>query len=198
MSDSRPLILVVDDERPILESLQLIFEREALAVAVTPDPREALETMRKQSVAVLVTDLMMPGMSGLDLLKAGRAVAPQTEVVLMTAYGTVENAVEAMKEGAYDFVTKPLKRAHIVRAVRKALEKRHLVEENRSLRAQLEASRKRALVGSAPEWRRMTEVCMQAASSEATVLLLGESGTGKELLARAIHDGSPRARGPFV
>src|SRR5262249_44046417 len=196
--DGRPLVLVVDDERPILESLQLIFERESLDVVATPDAKEALEVLRKRRVAVALTDLMMPGMSGIDLLKAARAVAPETEVILMTAYGTVETAVEAMKEGAYDFVTKPLKRAHIVRAVRKALEKQHLIEENRELRAQLEASRKRALVGSSLAWRRTIEVVMQAASSEAYVLLLGESGTGKELLARAIHDGSPRAAGPFV
>src|SRR5215471_14271525 len=196
--DGRPLILVVDDERPILESLQMIFERESLDVVTTPDAKEALEVLRKRPVAVVVTDLMMPGMSGIDLLKAARAVAPETEVIVMTAYGTVEAAVEAMKDGAYDFVTKPLKRAHIVRAVRKALEKRHLVEENRSLRAQLEASRKRALVGTSLPWRRTVEVVVQAAASEATVLLLGESGTGKELLARGIHEASPRAKGPFV
>src|SRR5262249_16001236 len=196
--DGRPLVLVVDDERPILESLQMIFEREALDVVTTPDAKEALEVLRKRPVAVVVTDLMMPGMSGIDLLKAARAVAPETEVIVMTAYGTVEAAVDAMKEGAYDFVTKPLKRAHIVRAVRKALEKRNLVEENRSLRAQLEASRKRALVGTSLPWRRTVEVVVQAAASEATVLLLGESGTGKELLARGIHEASPRAKGPFV
>jgi len=196
--DGRPLVLVVDDERPILESLQMIFEREALDVVTTPDAKEALEILRKRPVAAVVTDLMMPGMSGIDLLKAARAVAPETEVIVMTAYGTVEAAVDAMKEGAYDFVTKPLKRAHIVRAVRKALEKRNLVEENRSLRAQLEASRKRALVGTSLPWRRTVEVVVQAAASEATVLLLGESGTGKELLARGIHEASPRAKGPFV
>src|SRR5262245_55884663 len=144
MAEGSPLVLVVDDEQPILDSLRLIFERESLAVEVSPDPKAALEILRRKPVAVLVTDLMMPGMSGVDLLKAARTVAPQTEVILMTAYGTVENAVEAMREGAYDFVTKPLRRAHIVRAVRKALEKRHLVEENRALRAELEASRKRA------------------------------------------------------
>ena len=116
----------------------------------------------------------------------------------MTAYGTVENAVEAMKQGAYDFVTKPLKRAHLVRVVGKALEKRSLVQENRSLRAQLAAEQRRALIGQSLAWRRTMEIVMQAAPSLATVLLLGESGTGKELLARAIHDSSPRAGGPFV
>src|SRR5262249_9740806 len=110
----------------------------------------------------------------------------------------VETAVEAMKEGAYDFVTKPLKRAHVVRIVRNALDKQALVVENRALRAQLEEKRRRAVVGNSLLWRRTMEVVMQASPSEATVLLLGESGTGKELLARAIHDHSPRGAGPFV
>jgi len=149
-------------------------------------------------VSVMITDLMMAGMSGMDLLKASRSVSPETETVLMTAYGTVENAVEAMKQGAYDFVTKPLKRAHLLRVVSKALEKRSLVEENRSLRAQLAAQKKRTPIGQSLPWRRTMDIVMQAAPSVATVLLLGESGTGKELLARAIHDYSARARGPFV
>src|SRR4029450_11690771 len=118
------------------------------------------------------------------------------ETVLMTAYGTVENAVEAMKQGAYDFVTKPIKRAHLVRVVGKAIEKRSLVQENRSLRAQLAAEQRRSLIGQALSWRRTMEIVMQAAPSQAAVLVLGESGTGKELLARAIHEGPARARGP--
>src|SRR5439155_934835 len=142
--------------------------------------------------------LMMPGMSGIDLLKASKSISPETETVLMTAYGTVENAVEAMKQGAYDFVTKPIKRAHLLRVLGKALEKRSLVQENRSLRAQLAAQKRRTLIGQSLPWRRTMDIVMQAAPSQATVLLLGESGTGKELLARAIHDASPRASGPFV
>jgi two-component system, NtrC family, response regulator HydG len=142
-SPTTPLVLVVDDERPNLDSLRKIFEREGWRVAVAESGAAGLEVLRRERVSVLVTDLMMPGMSGEDLLRAARTVSPETEVVLMTAYGTVETAVEAMKEGAYDFVTKPLKRAHVVRAVTKALEKRNLVQENRSLRAQLAARRQR-------------------------------------------------------
>ncbi|MEP6866652.1 MAG: sigma-54 dependent transcriptional regulator, partial [Deltaproteobacteria bacterium] len=122
----------------------------------------------------------------------------ETEVVLMTAYGTVETAVDAMKEGAYDFVTKPLKRAHVVRIVRNALEKQSLLVENRSLKAQLAEKRRRAIIGTSLAWRRTMDIMMQASPSEATVLLLGESGTGKELLARAVHENSARAKGPFV
>ncbi len=193
-----PIVLVVDDEKSIVESLAKIFERESIAVVSAHDGPSALEILRRQRISVLLTDLMMPGLSGMDLLRAAKTVAPEVEVVLMTAYGTVETAVEAMKEGAYDFVTKPLKRAHVVRIIRNALDKQALVVENRALRAQLEEKRRRAVVGNALLWRRTMEIVMQASPSEATVLLLGESGTGKELLARAIHDHSPRGAGPFV
>jgi two-component system response regulator HydG len=194
-----PTVLVVDDEPAIVDSLQKILERESLRVLTAGSGGEALELIRRQPVSVMLTDLMMPGMSGMDLLRASKSVAPETETVLMTAYGTVENAVEAMKQGAYDFVTKPIKRAHLVRVIGKALEKRSLVQENRSLRAQLAAKeQRRSLIGQSLPWRRTMEIVMQAAPSHATVLLLGESGTGKELLARAIHDSSSRAAGPFV
>jgi len=191
-------LLVVDDEPGIVDSLQKIFEREHLRVLTATSGAEALELIRREPVSVMITDLMMAGMSGMDLLKASRSLSPETETVLMTAYGTVENAVEAMKQGAYDFVTKPIKRAHLLRVVGKALEKRSLVEENRALRAQLAAQKKRTPIGQSLPWRRTMDIVMQAAPSLATVLLLGESGTGKELLARAIHDYSSRARGPFV
>jgi two-component system response regulator HydG len=197
MNDA-PTVLVVDDEPGIVDSLHKIFERESLRVLTAGSGGEALEIIRREPVSVLITDLVMPGMSGIDLLRASRSLSPETETVLMTAYGTVENAVDAMKQGAYDFVTKPLKRAQIVRVVNKALEKRSLVQENRSLRAQLAAEKRRSLIGQSLPWRRTMDIVMQAAPSQATVLLLGESGTGKELLARAIHDASPRAAGPFV
>ena len=193
-----PTILVVDDEPGIVEPLAKIFEKESLRVLTAKSGIEALELLRREPVSVLLTDLVMPGMSGLDLLKASRSVSPETETILMTAYGTVENAVDAMRHGAYDIVTKPLKRAQVVRAVTKALEKRNLVQENRALRAQLEAERHKAVIGQSLPWRRLLETVMQAAPSMATVLLLGESGTGKELIARAIHHASQRAAGPFV
>ena len=139
----------------------------------------------------MVTDLMMPGMDGQELLKAARAIRPDVEVVLMTAYGTVETAVAAMKDGAYDFITKPLKRHSLVKAVQKALEKQALVAENRDLKAQLAelgAPGGRAWWASRPPSARSWTPLRQAAPSTATVLLLGESGTGKELAARAIQN----------
>jgi len=198
MSNTDHNVLVVDDEQSIIESLRRVLERESLSVVTAASPREALDVLRRGGISVMLTDLIMPGMTGLELLKASRSISPETETILMTAYGTVENAVEAMKEGAYDFVTKPIKRAHVTRVVRKALEKQNLLRENRSLKAQLAAQKEREMVGQSLTWRRTVEIVDQVAPSMATVLLLGESGTGKELLARAIHEGSPRAAGPFV
>ena len=194
------IVLVVDDEPAIVESLTKIFRREGLTVLAATDGSAGLDLLRKHRVGVLLTDLMMPQTTGMDLLRAAKTIAPETEVVLMTAYGTVETAVDAMKEGAYDFVTKPLKRAHVVRIVRNALEKQSLLVENRSLKAQLAEKRRRAIIGTSLAWRRTMDIVMQAAPSEATVLLLGESGTGKELLARALHENSARASKdrPFV
>ena len=192
------IVLVVDDEPAIVESLTKIFKREGMQVLCATDGNAGLDLLRKHRVGVLLTDLMMPQTTGMDLLRAAKTIAPETEVVLMTAYGTVETAVDAMKEGAYDFVTKPLKRAHVVRIVRNALEKQSLLVENRSLKAQLAEKRRRAIIGTSLAWRRTMDIVMQAAPSEATVLLLGESGTGKELLARSLHDNSTRAKGPIV
>jgi two-component system response regulator HydG len=195
-----PLVLIVDDEKPNLESLARIFEREGWRVALADSGSAALEILRKERVQVVVTDLMMPGMSGEELLRAVKALSPETEVVLMTAYGTVETAVAAMKEGAYDFITKPLKRHAVVKSVRQAFEKASLVAENRALKARLAALAPGAggLLGDAPAFRAVLETLRQTAPTSATVLLTGESGTGKELAARLVHDLSPRAAGPFV
>ncbi len=192
------VVLVVDDEPSIVESLTKIFRREGLTVLAATDGNTGLDLLRKHRIGVLLTDLMMTHTTGMDLLRAAKTIAPETEVVLMTAHGTVEAAVDAMKEGAYDFVTKPLKRAHVVRIIRNALEKQSLLVENRSLKAQLAERRRRAIIGTSLAWRRTMDIVMQASPSEANVLLLGESGTGKELLARAVHEHSTRAAGPFV
>jgi two-component system response regulator HydG len=195
-----PLVLIVDDEKSNLDSLGRIFEREGWRVALAGSGAAALDVLRKERVSAVVTDLMMPGMGGDELLRAVKALSPETEVVLMTAYGTVETAVAAMKEGAYDFITKPLKRHAVVKSVRRALEKASLVAENRALRARLAALEPGAggLLGDAPAFRAVLETLRQAAPTSATVLLGGESGTGKELAARLVHDLSPRSGGPFV
>jgi len=191
-------VLVVDDEASNLASLEKIFQREGMRVLTADGAKAALELVRRHRVQVVLTDLMMPGTSGVELLRALKEVSPDTEVVLMTAYGTVETAVQAMRDGAYDFVEKPLKRMTIVKSVRKAAERQSLVAENRSLRQELKLLTTREIVGQSPALRRVLDVATQAAPSSATVLILGESGTGKELIARYIHSKSNRASGPFV
>lgn len=194
-------LLVVDDEASNVESLERIFAREGYRVLTADSGKRALELCRQHRVHVVLTDLMMPGMTGMDLLKALETVAPDASVVLMTAYGTIETAVEAMRAGAYDFVEKPLKRVQVVKSVQKAAERHALVAENKTLKEELSQLRTRSttrtLVGSSTAWRHALDIAKQAAPSTANVLILGESGTGKELLARFIHEESKR-RGPFV
>jgi len=191
-------VLVVDDEAGNTASLQKIFERENMRVFVADNAKAALELVRHRRVQVVLTDLMMPGTSGVELLKAVKQVSPDTEVVLMTAYGTVETAVQAMRDGAYDFVEKPLKRMSIVKSVRKAAERHSLIAENRSLKKELQLLKHREIVGQSGALRRVMDVATQAAPSLATVLILGESGTGKELIARYIHRQSGRRDRAFV
>jgi two-component system response regulator HydG len=192
---STPSVLVVDDETEGRVALTKIFEREGFRVLSADGGRSALDQVRQHRVHVVVTDLMMPQMSGLELLKALATVAPDVEVVMMTAHGTIETAVESMRSGAYDFVEKPLKRVSIVKSVQKALERHALISENKTLKAELSQLKSRPIVGSSPALRGALEVAWTAAPSTANVLVLGESGTGKELLARAIHDKSGRAGG---
>src|SRR5271154_5950064 len=193
-----PTVLVVDDEPSNLASIEKIFQRDGMRVLTADGAKAALETVRRHRVQVVLTDLMMPGISGLELLRAIKQISADTEVVMMTAYGTVETAVQAMREGAYDFVEKPLKRMTIVKSVRKAAERQSLVAENRSLRQEIKLLTNREIVGSSPALRRVLDIATQAAPSSATVLILGESGTGKELVARFIHEHSSRAKAPFV
>ncbi len=191
-------VMVVDDDRANLDSVCRIFQKEGVTTVAASGGQEALELLRRPEIGVVVTDLMMPGVDGQALLKAARAMRPDVEVVLMTAYATVETAVNAMREGAYDFVTKPLKRHSLVKAVQKAMEKQALVAENRDLKEQLQAIGTKTLVGQSPAYRAFMELLGQAAPSTASVLLIGESGTGKELAARFIHESSPRVKQPFI
>lgn len=196
---SRARLLVVDDEPAHRESLRRIFERAGYEVLTAEDGESALRLLQKEPVNVVLTDLVMPRMDGQALLKAAKAAQPEAEVVLMTAYGTVENAVAAMREGAYDFITKPVRRGEVLATLERCLEKQALVVENRSLKAELRAARgPEGLIGNSPAMRELLSTVRQVAPTNATVLLQGESGTGKELCARALHQLSPRASGPFV
>jgi two-component system response regulator HydG len=198
---SKARVLVVDDEAAHAESLVKILEKEGHEVQSASDGAQALEKARTFMPQVILTDLVMPRMSGTELLRGVKSVVPEAEVILMTAYGTVENAVEAMREGAYDFLSKPVKRSNVVATVRRALEKHALLTENRALRAELEVAKSAGgpdLVGASAPMQKLRELIQQVAPSSATVLLLGESGTGKERVAREVHRLSVRAHKPFV
>lgn len=190
-------VLVVDDDASNLRSLEKTLQREGMRVLSASNGSEGLRRCRENVVDVVLTDLMMPGMSGIELVQALASAAPSTEVVVMTAFGTIETAVGAMREGAYDFIEKPLKRLQLIKSIRKAAEHRRLLAENRQLKQQLSVLRARTIVGSSLSLRRSLEMATQAAPSVANVLILGESGTGKELLARHVHDHSQRS-GAFV
>lgn len=191
-------LLVVDDDANNRLSLRKIFEREGFRVLEAEGAKTALALLRTHRVHALLTDLMMPGPDGVELLRATKELSPSTEVVLMTAFGTVETAVSAMKEGAYDFVEKPLKRATIVRSIEKAIEHGSLIQENQKLKEELRTLKNREIIGTSPVLRAVLAMAEQAAPSLAHILILGESGTGKELIARYIHARSGRAPGPFV
>jgi two-component system response regulator HydG len=196
-----PALLIVDDDESNLESLEGVFAREGYSIELAKGGRDALECVRRQRVDVVLTDLMMPDMDGLDLLRSVKTVSPETEVILMTAYGTVARAVEAMREGAYDFVTKPFKKIQIIKGVRRAMEKQVLLIENRTLRTRLvesQGEQERLIVGNSLVIRNLLEMLRQVAASQANVLLTGESGTGKELFARQLHRWSRRADRIFI
>jgi two-component system, NtrC family, response regulator HydG len=192
-------LLVADDDPGLRESLERTLTREGYRVLLASDGRAALERLQDGPVDLIVTDLKMPGLTGLELLRAAKAIAPDVDVILLTAFGTVEEAVKAMKDGAYDFLTKPFRREQLLKLIDKALERRELIEKNKALQQRLDdLLRQGAIIGGSPAFRRMMTLVEQVASSSATVLILGESGSGKEGVAKAIHQGSTRKAGPFV
>ena len=198
MSDPA-MLLIADDDPGLRESLERTLTREGYRVILASDGNAALERLQAGGVDLVLTDLKMPGLSGIELLRAVKAIAADVEVILLTAFGTVEEAVKAMKEGAYDFLTKPFQRAQLLRLIRQALERRVLIQQNRALQQRLDdLLAQGAVVGSSPAFRRMMTLVEQVADSSATVLIQGESGTGKELVARTIHARSARSRGPLV
>src|SRR5438132_10722868 len=198
MSDPATL-LVADDDPGLRESLERTLTREGYRVLLASDGRAALERVQGGGIDLIVTDLKMPGLTGLELLRAAKAIAPDLDVILLTAFGTVEEAVKAMKDGAYDFLTKPFRREQLLKLIDKALERRQLIEKNKALQQRLDdLLGQGTMIGASPAFRRMMTLVEQVADSSATVLILGESGAGKEGVARAIHERSARKSGPFV
>ncbi|MDI6853905.1 MAG: sigma-54 dependent transcriptional regulator [Deltaproteobacteria bacterium] len=194
-------LLIVDDEVDMLEGLKrlLSYELKDVVILTVSRGRQALRLARREWVDLVLLDVRMPEMDGLQLLEVLRQEDPGLTVIMMTAYGSIEVAVEAMKHGAYDFITKPFDSDTLVRTVTKGLERSRLIRENRRLRRHLgESAAFQGLVGQSPPMRRLYERIQTVAGTDYTVLIRGESGTGKELVARAIHDLSRRARRPLV
>lgn len=192
-------ILIVEDEVNIRSALVTMLEKLGHKVQGAGTAEEALALLEHTKADLVITDLRMPGLGGMEFLRAMKEKSPGTEAIVMTAFGSIDTAVEAMRLGAYDYLTKPIDRSRFHIVVEKALERRALAEENKQLRERLETqTRFDELVGESEPMQRVYSLVDMVADSAVTVLLTGESGTGKELVARAIHHRSARAIGPFV
>ncbi len=192
-------ILIVDDDRAMREMLSSLFSARGFQVAEAASGDQALETIADSDVEVVLSDIRMPGRSGIDLVGELRRLRPQTPVVLMTAFGTIGSAVEAMRVGAFDYITKPFEPDAVALAVDRALEWRSLEEENRRLRKAVDRTGSLGdLIGESAAMREIFAVIKRVAQSKSSVLVSGESGTGKDLVARAIHYHGVRAAQPFV
>ena len=192
-------ILIVDDETIVRESLGSWFREEGYSVDVAASAREALEKLTIKGWDIFLLDIRMPGMDGLELQRKIKESHPDSTIVIMTAYASVETAVEAMKQGAYDYIVKPFDPDDLEHLVRNAIERKHLVSENIQLRSKIdEMNLFHEVVGKSSAMHRVLEQVAMVSSSDTTALIRGESGTGKELIARAIHANSPRRYLPIV
>jgi len=190
-------ILIVEDEENIREVLSRSLKHKGFLIESAPDSESALAFIQKQEFDLVLTDLKLPGQSGLDLLNHIKEHTYDTAVILMTAYGSVENAVEAMKRGADDYVVKPFRLEEIEVKIDRILQERRLIEKNRYLQEEVEA-RFGDIIGSSSPMQEVIRLIEQVAPTDTTVLITGETGTGKELIAHTLHQRSPRQSGPFI
>src|SRR5918998_2317251 len=192
-------ILIVDDEQGMRQLLSLVFGRAGHSVRAAESGRRAVEMLRQEPADVIVSDVKMPDMSGIEMLRAVREFLPDAAVVMMTAFATVEAAREAFKLGADDFIQKPFDVDELKLIVEKALERLRLLQENRAFkRAQRERGRLDQIIGRSARMQAVYQMIETVAGVQSTVLITGESGTGKEMVARAVHNLSPRADKPFM
>lgn len=192
-------VLIVDDEQSYRQLLSLVFESDGHTIRTAMNGREALELIRAEPADVIISDVRMPDMDGIELLRSVREAQPDLGVVLMTAFASVETAREAFKLGADDFIQKPFDVEELKLIVRKTLEKKALIDENRAFkRAQRERGSVKNIIGNSAKMNAIFQMIETVAEVQSTVLITGESGTGKELVARAIHDMSQRAEKPFI
>lgn len=191
-------ILIVDDEPDIVEVMVTRLEAMGFyAVGFTRAPK-ALDALRKEDFSVLITDLKMPDMDGMEVLSEAKKIDPDIEVIIFTAYGSIEGAVQAIKEGAHDYLVKPFEPMELAAKIEKALEKRGLKQRVRYLEREIDDSIGQHMYAESPEMKKVISLVHQVSGSDATVLVLGESGTGKELIARMLHYGSKRRDGKLV
>jgi DNA-binding NtrC family response regulator len=191
--------LVVDDEASVCEAVKAILETEGIDVATTTSSTDAVEDVRKNSYDLIISDLKMPKMDGLQFYDQVKEISPDSVFMIITAFGTIPSAVDAIKKGVYDYIPKPFTPDEVRIPVRRALEKKRLERENIALRTQIETRYSfQNIIGNSPEIREVFRIMRHAASSESSVLITGESGTGKELAARAVHSNSVRVRRKFV
>lgn len=192
-------ILVADDEPLIRRLLREILEKEGYEISLAEDGVAALEQIKKESFEMVITDIRMPGMGGIELLEMVNQISPCTLVVAITAHGSIENAVEAMKKGAYDYLTKPITPHQIKLIIQRASRHKNLLEENKYLREEInEKYHFEELIGKSSQIESIYKVITRVASSKSTILIQGETGTGKELVARAIHYRSSCKNNPFI
>jgi len=192
-------ILIVDDEKNYLVVLEALLGSEGYEILTASDARAALATVREADLDLVVTDMKMPGMSGMELLEACKELKPDLPVIMMTAYGTIEMAVEAMKKHAYDYIQKPFENEKLKLTVKKALENRRLVKQNRLLTEALsDRFRYGSLIGKSKPMLAVYDLIEKVSRSKASVLITGPSGTGKELIAKAIHYQGERKDQPFI
>jgi|Deesub1362A_J573_1020465.scaffolds.fasta_scaffold00356_5 two-component system response regulator PilR (NtrC family) len=198
MKVSKGNILIVDDERSMREVLEIFLKNEGYSVVTAGDGMAAIEALKKDIFDLVITDLKMPNIDGIELLKTIKETYPDTVVVIITAFGTAESAVEAMKLGAFDYIQKPFRMNDIRLVVNNALERQRLTEEVSILKRQVEVPSLENIIGQSPVMLELFSIIRKVASSDANVLITGESGTGKELVARAIHNLSVRKDSHFV
>jgi DNA-binding NtrC family response regulator len=195
----KKVILIVEDDPTVGESLRLLFKKKGHEILLALNGKEALQLFRHEIVDLVVTDVVMPKMDGIELLEAVKGLRPETEVIVISAQGTIEKAVQAMKLGAFDFIEKPINPRVISLLVERALEKQTLILQNRDLRSRLEDKfHFKNIIGRSEKMVNIFELIHHIAPYDSSVLIIGESGTGKELIANAIHYNSPRASMPFI
>src|ERR687895_1872413 len=193
-------ILVIDDEEIMREILETLLKGEGYSVRLAASGEEGVELARNIPFDAAIVDVMMPGIDGMTTLESLKKLDDELAVLMITAFASVENAINAMKRGAFDYITKPFKNDEVLVVLRNAVERRRLMAENTALRQNLQAQYARfsGIIGGSPRMKQVFDLIIQAAPSRSTILITGESGTGKELVARAIHSNSPRAERAFV